>query len=177
MGYLMGVTWRNTFNKSIFTDSQNRVGRCCLLYIPVLTKFITFISQNIPYHFTNRAPKTVNGDGNNVPNVARPQGAALSRAQSDLFHSFSGLPVLKNAAISPASFVVSSAPSTELMAATTRTSVSGSVSPKWILKKMDKKRWQKSLLSRLKRHDGHADGYGGSKTQAVPSANLHLGVT
>lgn len=97
---------------------------------------------------------------------------ALSRAQSDLFNSFLGLPVLKNAAMSLASFVVSSAPSPELMAATTRTWSSVSPNPK----KIDKRR-QNSLRSRIKRHRGHTEGYGDSQKLAVPSEDLHLGVT
>lgn len=68
-----------------------------------------------------------NTDGNNVPHVAQPNEAGLSEALSDLSLTFLGLPVFKNGDMSLASFVVSSAPSPELMAATTRTR--SSVSP------------------------------------------------
>lgn len=78
------------------------------------------------------------------------------------------LPVLKNASMSPASFAVSSAPSPELMAATTRTW--RSMSPERAVpsskknKKSTRKVAQKSLPSRQKRHCGHGDSYGDSHT-------------
>lgn len=72
--------------------------------------------------------KTDNTDGNNVPHVAGPKEADLREALSDLPDTFFlGLPDFKNGDMSLASFVVSSAPSPELMAATTRTR--SSVSP------------------------------------------------
>lgn len=79
--------------------------------------------------------------------------------------NFSVSPVLKNASMSPASFAASSAPSPELMAATTRTWHSASPEQTVPLqKKSTRKVAQKSLPTRQKRHCGHADSYGDSHT-------------
>lgn len=76
MGYLMGEI------HSISPFSQIRkivwvVRVCCIFRF--WQNSSNFISQSD--HFTKRAPKTVNGDGNNVPHVARPKGAALGRVR------------------------------------------------------------------------------------------------
>lgn len=82
-------------------------------------------------HPTNAPiPKMQCSIGNNVPRC-RLEGAALLLSQAC---SFSGLPDLKNAAISAASFDVSSAPSPELMMVAQLNSQCGGVIPTNVIK-------------------------------------------
>lgn len=79
--------------------------------VPFVVHFasVYYLKPDTVLHCLSR--QADNTDANNVPRVA----------QSELSHTFLHSPVFKKGEMSPASFVVSSAPSPELMAATTRT--------------------------------------------------------
>lgn len=119
-------------------ETHNSISLAYLLCVSLKLVWTIYNDRTIYRLFSFKAAKMTTRLGNNVP------------------HS---LPVLKNASMSPASFVVSSAPSPELMAASTRSP--SSLPPKWMIPpKNDKKMAHGLSRPGKKRHGSHTDGCG-----------------
>lgn len=112
---------RNAFKKPVFRNVHYCAGHCNMLYTSFITTVMEFTGLSLPYPSLSEPPNRQHGR-EQCPSRSWTKGSSSQWSLVRPLPLFlRDLPVFKNGVMSLASFVVSSAPSPELMVASTRT--------------------------------------------------------